>query len=369
MVSPIYYQIVFLLFTFLISLVISGSLWGNSSQDGILNKRRSVGWMWIVVLILIFYIGLRPRHSLFGDSSTYEDFYNSLSYMDIDWHKGDWLFNLLMIKASPIMEWKVFAFLIAAVYVMGQWIACQRMVSGGADVMMVFCLGALSFWGYAVNGLRNGMACSLVLVALSFLIQDKPKVVLFVIISFVAVSIHKSVLLPAASALLAFYYRNPKVMFYVWFISIPLSLVAGSAVEGFLLSFEADDRLASYLSEETKDEYAYLFSNTGFRWDFLLYSFMPILLGWYVIFKRKIIDWKYNILLATYMYSNSFWVMVIRASNSNRFAYLSWFLYPIVLSYPLLKQHVFKNNHTRKVAWVLMAHLLFTLFMYFKYNS
>ena len=58
-----------------------------------------------------------------------------------------------------------------------------------------------------------------------------------------------------------------------------------------------------------------------------------------------------------------FWIIVINASFSNRFAYLSWFLYPIVLSYPLLRMSIWKNQG-RKTAYILIAHSLFTYLMW-----
>ena len=107
------------------------------------------------------------------------------------------------------------------------------------------------------------------------------------------------------------------------------------------------------------------YTKTGFRWDFLLYSFMPILLGWYVIFKKKVINSTYQLLLGTYIFANAFWIMVIRAEFSNRFAYLSWFLYPIVLAYPLLKFKLWPKTQGQKTAMIMFAHLAFTLIMVF----
>jgi predicted GNAT superfamily acetyltransferase len=54
--------------------------------------------------------------------------------------------------------------------------------------------------------------------------------------------------------------------------------------------------------------------------------------------------------------------MMIRASYSNRFAYLSWFLYALVLAYPCLKFPIWKDQG-RKASFIFLAHLGFTLFM------
>lgn len=368
MISPFYYHDIFLIFVTLLTIGVSISLSGYSGQFESLQRYRKSLWMFLVCVLLVFFIGLRPRHAFFVDSSTYEDIYNLIvPYGDFDWTEGDVLFNLLMVLAQPVMSWRMFALLIAAVYFMSHWVACKRFVPENADIMMLFCLGSFSFYGYATNGLRNGMACALVLLALTYLIKDKPKMVGFLVVSILAIGNHKSTLLPCACALLAYYYRNPKTMFYVWLIAIPLGLLAGGTFESLFSSLLEDDRFDQYVSLEKKQEYAYLFSHTGFRWDFLLYSFMPILLGWYVIFRRKIIDRKYVFLLATYIYANAFWILVINSSNSNRFAYLSWFLYPVVLCYPLLKLPVFRVNHVQKTRMIMLTHLAFTLFMHFLY--
>lgn len=119
-----------------------------------------------------------------------------------------------------------------------------------------------------------------------------------------------------------------------------------------------DDRL-SYLTDYDIG----MFSHTGFRWDFLLYSMMPIVLGYYVVIKRGIQDRTYTILLNTYTLANAFWVMVIRANYSNRFAYLSWFMYPIVLAYPLLRLDVWGDMQGKRLKQIMLAHIGFTWFM------
>ena len=72
----------------------------------------------------------------------------------------------------------------------------------------------------------------------------------------------------------------------------------------------------------------------------------------------------YLLLFGMYVYSNAFWIMVIRSSFSNRFAYLSWFLYPVVLAYPMLRFPLWKQRHGQKTALVLLAHFAFTLVMW-----
>ena len=154
-------------------------------------------------------------------------------------------------------------------------------------------------------------------------------------------------------------------MYCVWLGAIFFSLVFGEAIADFISLVSYDERLSNLTLtlEEIEGNWGVV-SKRSFRWDFLLYSSMPIILGAYTLFVRKVYNNTYLILLGTYIYANSFWVMVIRDFFSNRYAYLSWFLYPIVLAYPLLNLPVFEKNHSQKTAFILLAHFGFTTVMW-----
>ena len=158
-----------------------------------------------------------------------------------------------------------------------------------------------------------------------------------------------------------YFVSKPKYMYIVWAIAILISLTIGGYIDNVLSLMSYDQRLAYNIQNNDADG---VVLEHRFRWDFLLYSSMPIILGWYTIFKRKVYNKTYLILLGTYIYANSFWVLAIRAIFSNRIAYLSWFIYPIVLVYPLLNFPVFKKQHSKKTAWILLAHLGFTTLLW-----
>ena len=56
--------------------------------------------------------------------------------------------------------------------------------------------------------------------------------------------------------------------------------------------------------------------------------------------------------------------MVIRSAFSNRFAYLSWFMYPTVVAYPLIYLPLWEDQD-RKTGWILLGYCAFTAFMWF----
>ena len=152
-------------------------------------------------------------------------------------------------------------------------------------------------------------------------------------------------------------------MFYFWGVALLLSVFAGGTVSGFLSGLGLEARMGDYLSSSN---YENTITKEGFRWDFVLYSFMPILLGWYTIFRRGVYTRTYSILLGTYIYANAFWLMVIRSPYSNRFAYLSWCLYPIVLAYPMFELPVWKDRPGLKTTAVLVAHFVFSMYIWTK---
>ena len=56
--------------------------------------------------------------------------------------------------------------------------------------------------------------------------------------------------------------------------------------------------------------------------------------------------------------------MVIRSAFSNRFAYLSWFLYPLVIAYPLVNMPL-REDQDRLTGLILLAYGGFSAFMWF----
>ncbi|MBN1184997.1 MAG: hypothetical protein JXB49_22115, partial [Bacteroidales bacterium] len=60
-----------------------------------------------------------------------------------------------------------------------------------------------------------------------------------------------------------------------------------------------------------------------------------------------------------YVAANAFWILVIRAAFSNRFAYLSWFLMGIVVFYPFFKRRFFRYQQLVLLGSAI-AYYLFT---------
>ena len=332
---------------------------------GLLRRRSKRAGIFLLTAAFTLIVGLRPVSSVFGDTVNYAYLYEMLngasSFRDI--LPGDEIiFYSFMFFCSKVMDVSFFFLIVEVIYVVPIYLACRKLAGNNSDIMMLFCFAAFSFFSYGVNGIRNGMACSLIILALSLIQGNTRDKIICVILCLLAIGSHKSTVLPVICIFLALFIKNPRVMFLFWLGSILLSLVAGSQIENFFVSLGFDDRMEDYLyaGEETMEQ----FTTVGFRWDFLLYSSVPIVMGWYMIFRKRIYNKTYLLLLGTYIFANAFWIMVIRASFSNRFAYLSWFLYPMVLSYPLLKLPIWKKTQGRNTGLIMLGHYAFTLVLF-----
>lgn len=308
----------------------------------------------------VLWIGLRPVSSAFGDTTNYALEYARLDpySVHVNW-SSEWVWELLKngCKAAGLSIHAFFT-IIAAGYVMSALCAVKSLMPDDPMLGTVFVLASLMFFPFATNGLRNGLACHLFLLAMAFMLKDKwlPGI----LVSLMAFGIHRSVMLPIVALVTAlFLSRNVKKFIVFWLASILISLIAGGTFESFFASLGFDDRMTQYTTLVSNE-----FSHEGFRWDFLLYSSLPVLMAWYVCIKQQASDNWYDVICTVYLLCNAFWIMVIRSAFSNRFAYLSWFLYPIVIAYPLVNL-VIRYDQDRFTGLVLLAYSAFSMFMWF----
>ncbi|QQD15381.1 EpsG family protein [Sphingobacterium sp. UDSM-2020] len=345
--SPIYYHVL-LIITLITFLYTQGR---NIDDANNLLYIKIAGFLlfWFVLL----YMGLRPIDGVFADMKTYARIFDRYEQGAIIRSDKDLFFHLFMKASSGIMSASAFFFVCALFYVYPLYFLSKRWFGQYWFYAFLMLVGSFSFWAYGTNGIRNGMATSFFLMAMC---QTKKPYQIFWL--FLSVNFHGSMFLPAAGLIATWFYNKPKVFFYFWLLAIPLSLLLPGFWEGLFASLIEDDRTV-YLSD---DKYADSFSSTGFRWDFLLYSATGVFAGWYYIFKRKFNDPQYIRLFNTFLFANAFWILVIRASFSNRFAYLSWFMLALVIIYPWLKVY-FVNNQVKKMGLILIAYFAFTYLM------
>ena len=312
-------------------------------------------------LFLVFWLGFRPISGVyFGDTGNYALEYalmDTREEVEVNW-KNEWVWTLLMqlCKTSQVSV-SVFFTIVEAGYILLAFWAIKRFIPSNPLVGMLFVLSSLMFYNFGINGLRNGLACSVVLLGITYFLDDKYWKAAFW--AFLAFGIHRSVILPIMAVIAGRYFiKNYRYAVYLWVGCIVVSLFAGNIFMEFFSSLGFDDRMTSYLNADYEDTS----TEKGFRWDFLLYSTPPIVFAWYLIIKRGINDGWYNTLSIAYCLANAFWVLIIRVAFTNRFAYLSWFLYPVLIAYPLINLPIWKNQD-KIIGIVLAFYCCFTLIL------
>ena len=266
--------------------------------------------------------------------------------------------NLLFDNIIPFMaskgwpNWFFFLF-IATLYFGLVYIACKRLFPRDSYVAFLVFLAAFSTFSYGVNGIKAGLAASVFILAISY----REKLIISIPLVLLTYTLHHSMPIAIVAFLISLINRNVKITFYFWIFCLIMAIF-------HVTYFQT---LFAGLTDESGSRYLITNSDsfvTGFRLDFIIYSMMPILIGWRHIRRHKVISKTYNTLLQTYTLANSVWLLCIYASFTNRIAYLSWFLYPIVLIYPYLNEE-YRGNRYIMFAKAATIQLLFTLFMHF----
>lgn len=338
-----------------------------SSPDYAIQEKGAPDFIlpFLICIIYAMFLGGRPVSFVFGDTINYAREYLDMipGEVHMDWH-SEWVWQLFMAscKSSGLsLEW--FFTLVDLVYFLSALFAIKQFTPNNIMLGMMFVLSSLMFFTFGVNGIRNGVACHILLLAMALLFNDK--YVAGCVTGAIAFGIHRSTALPIAACLVAlFVLKDVKYAIFFWLACIPVSLVAGGMFIAFFGALGFDDRMTQYATLDASEG----FSKTGFRWDFLLYSSMPVIMAWWVCIKKQISDNWYNTLCIIYCLCNAFWILVIRANFSNRFAYLSWFMYPIVIAYPLIMLPVW-DDQDQKIGLILYAYMAFTLVMNFLWGQ
>lgn len=362
MIPAYLYSTVFLYLILILTLITCVREYNKSYE---VIERGSSGFFGALILavILSVFLGGRPLNQLwaFGDSALYAHQFNLVANnLASASDSSEWAWGWLMKFFAENLSLSDFFLFVEIGYIGSTLWACKRLTSN-CWISFLFMLASFSFYSYGVNGIRNGLACALVLVVMSYAKGNIIEKIIAAALGIIAFGLHHTTILPLAMLLISMYFiKSFKWAYTFWILSILLSLVAGGSIINFFVGLGFDDRMAAYSAQSSDSA---MFSHTGFRWDFLIYSMMPIVLGYYVVIKKKIRDSKYELLLNTYTLANAFWVMVIRANYSNRFAYLSWFMYPLVLAYPVIELDIWGKKQGYRLAQIMGAHALFTWFM------
>ena len=365
MISTANYYTVYLIIVTIITCFVSYNYSGKNGLIKCSSESKSSLGTFLLALFMILFIGFRPASVAFVDMMNYITYYHAFhegSVFIFDKEAENLLFDNYFAWIGSMRLGTTFFFVtIAAIYFICTYIACKRMFPRDTLIAYLVFLAAFSTFSYGTNGIKAGAAAAIFLMALSY--RENLKICIPLIL--VSWGFHHSMIMVVVAFVLTLIYKNPKVYFAGWCFCL---LVAAAHISFFqelfagILSDSGDNRGADYLTDNSDWG-----GKSGFRIDFVLYSAMPILVGYWAVYKKRLqLSKIYTCLLNLYMTLNGTWMLCIYASFTNRIAYLSWFLYPIVLIYPFLNENWGASRY-KTLSKVVLAHLGFTLFMHFVY--
>ena len=354
--QPIYLLVVTLMTFFSMSLY---GRWGKLLKSSNTSQIISI----FMLVIVVWFVGTRPNSGKFIDMMNYYNYYdyNFNEPFLFDWDTDNLIWdNFFVWMASQGISFSTWLILVASAYFGLMYLACRKLF--GNDVLIAFLtyMGAFSTFSYGTNGMKAGVAASVFLVAMAY----RDKLWLSIPIALLSYGFHHSMIMVISAYFVVLLLKNPKYYFVGWLISLIIAALGIKYFQTYFAGFTTEHG-AEYLLVSEEDIDAFI---TGFRPDFIFYSALPIYLGYRILYKYKFKSITYSFLLRLYIMTNSLWMLCMYAEFSNRIAYLSWFIYPIVLIYPFIsrEKNLFQGKYLR---WVVYGHLGFTLFMHFIYYA
>ena len=329
-----------------------------------LKKQKNLSTL-LLVLFMVTFIGFRPESPVFVDMMNYTEFYHGLYKNTIfvfNTETDNLIFdNYIAWVGAKDLGTTFFFFSIAVIYFICTYIACKRMFPRDTLAAYLVFLAAFSTFSYGTNGIKAGAAASIFLMAMSY--RNNLKICIPLML--VSWGVHHSMTVPIIAFVLTCLYKNPKVYFVGWCFCLLIAITRITFFQNLFAEILSDSNGINYLNDVNSD----WGGKSGFRIDFVIYSIMPILIGYWAIYKKKIqLSKLYIQLLNLYITINGTWLLCMYANFTNRIAYLSWFLYPIILIYPFLNENWGQSRY-KTFSKVMLIHLGFTLFMKFIYYA
>ena len=311
-----------------------------------------------LLVFFVFFIGLRPvNEEYFADMSAYAYRLNISRGDPFVFDKtvanlffDNWLAWMSSLSLNTSLVFVIFA----GVYFGFIYLAVNRLFPNDTLLAFLVYLAAFSTFSYGTNGMKAGMAASTFLLAIAY----RDHLWVSIPIAIFTYFQHHSMALVIAAYALTLIIKDSKYYFVGWFLCL---LVAALHITYFQFWF------ASF-TDEHGAEYLLTSRNSGFRIDFILYSAVPILVGYLMKYKYKVESEMYTSLLNLYLCTNGLWLLCMYSDFTNRISYLSWFIYPIVLLYPFVNIE-WSSRQPRYLRYVVYGHLAFTLFMMFVYYA
>ncbi|GIT98130.1 EpsG family protein [Sulfurovum sp. TSL1] len=327
------------------------------------NNLGRAGTVFVLLLSLILLGIVITVQPFAGDSYRYAMGFLKFREFSFDevftYQTGEYLFRLLNWTVGQFTDNPHILFLVIYLIAILTFHKALKNIFPTFERYIVFSFYVLYpyFLFYIVNGKRQGLGLMFMILAISYLMEDKNRKAFFFLLISGLMHSGMFLVLPFATLFILFKERG--------LLKISSAILAGSVVLSVLgINEVISGPLGEMLASEARysayldDRFEEINYRTGFRLDFALFSFFPIFL--YVFLRKKISsDQKVTVhnWLSIYMLLNSIYHLFSFVIFNDRFAIFSWLILPIV-SYMIVRT-VSKKYATLFILLLLGLNVLF----------
>ncbi len=240
-----------------------------------------------------------------------------------------WMYYVTLCTKIFKKNVTLFFLLTASVYVFAYLKMAKRFFEDKAFYFFLMAMGCMGFFSYATNTIRPGFAIAFLLLGIS-----SKKRIWTIILMICSILFHRSMSIPVAAYFITGLFDKRQAYYIIWLACLLMAVAnvdMGPLFETFGI---LDNRVEVYSQSIGKSFTGY---KQGFRWDFLLYSILPLTISLFLERKFKIEDELFSKMINMYLLTNAVWLLAIRVTYSDRLAYLSWFMIPFIMLYPIIK--------------------------------
>lgn len=356
MIEGIYYKPIFYTIITIFSIVYYSKY---ASSNNIVYDNK--GLALFLALFLGFFLGFRPPENVFADTVGLVMWYQSVKHevFEFTWDTDNFIFdNLTRGMSASGFNYSIWLTLIALIYFIVRYVSCRKLFPNNTNIAFLIFLGSFITYSSAINGFKAGVATSLFACAVAY----KNNLKVAILFLFLAVGMHHAMFVCITAYIIAYFYKRQNVYYYIWLTSLLLAIFHVTYFQSLFGSFAIEEKADAYLSLDSEGW------RGGMRYDFVLYSAVPIIQSLFHRKRYRIISDKYAFVLNLYILLNSVWLLCMYANFTNRIAALSWGLYPIVILLPYTERNdrqevygICRSNIS--ISRVLIYNLSFTLFM------
>lgn len=341
-IQTLYYVILFSLF---ITIIVSVFVYVNKPKRNKLNKYTVTYLSALVIALLFGFRGVNIGTDTPNYIYNYE--YKFVPMQTFEYNK-DILWDFVNYILSRFTEDTIVLFsLVALGYVFLPLIGLKKILNENILYFYLFFIISPNFFLFGANGIRNGLAASLFLFSFRYYKNYKQWIILII-----SSLIHLSLLIPLSFYFISRYFRNIKLVLFIYLILLIFTMLGLKFINYIPLEFS---RLDAFINI---DRGAKSQKILNIPINFLTYSIGPIIISSYFILKKKLYDEFFLRISITYILSSCVYIAAFDLDFAVRFAYLSEFLMPLVVVYPFIKFKIIKYREIYLSLFMLFVFLV-----------